>query len=62
MSAEKTQPNQLAYTRRQLCHRLGISARTLARLEKRGLLKSAKALRTKLHPHTEIERFLQETI
>jgi excisionase family DNA binding protein len=42
--------------------RLGVSYQTVYRLLKRGLLKSSTALRHKLIPATEIERFLKATL
>jgi DNA-directed RNA polymerase specialized sigma24 family protein len=41
---------------------LGVSYITVHRLLKRGLLKSSTALRHKLIPGSEIERFLQSTL
>lgn len=41
---------------------LGVSYMTVHRLLKRGLLKSSSALRHKLIPHSEIERFLRVTL
>lgn len=41
---------------------LGVSYITVHRLLKRGLLKSSSALRTKLIPATEIQRFLNATL
>lgn len=40
---------------------LGVSYITIHRLLKRGLLKSSTALRHKLIPMTEIQRFLKAT-
>ena len=42
----------------ELASLLGISVRSLKRLEDRGLLKSSKALRTKIYSHREVMRFL----
>ena len=53
---------KLAYNTKELCAVLGISSRSLIRLEQRGLIRSSKVLRTKLYPHTEVERFLQDTL
>jgi DNA-binding XRE family transcriptional regulator len=52
---------RLAYSRNELAALLGISARSLKRLEDRGLIKSSKALRTKLYPHHEVMRFLDRS-
>lgn len=51
---------RLAYTTDQTRELLGgISRVSLWRLEKRGLIKPSKALRMKLYPRAEIERFLE---
>ena len=49
---------RLAYTKAEACSALGISPTTLWRLEKRGLLRPVKHLRTLLYPLRELERFL----
>jgi len=41
---------------------LGVSYITVHRLLKRGLLRSSTALRHKLIPYSEIQRFLRETM
>lgn len=51
---------KLAYTMAEAAQVLGVSYITVHRLLKRGLLKSSSALRTKIIPHREIERFLAE--
>ena len=64
MTAEKQPPaliTRLAYRAEEASQALGISLVTLWRLEKRGLLKPSRALRTPLWSRTEIERFLEET-
>lgn len=55
------QPNgvKLAYTAKELCALLSVSARSLYRLEKRELLKPCRALRTKLYPAQSVEAFLR---
>lgn len=53
---------QLAYTAAEASRLLSISTRTLKRLEERGLIRSSKALRTKLYSHRELERFLESTL
>ena len=50
---------KLAYSMAEAAHVLGISYISVHRLLKRGLLKSSSALRHKIIPHTEIERFLK---
>ena len=49
---------RLAYTMREAAAILGISYISVHRLLKRGLLRSSTALRHKVIPATEIERFL----
>jgi hypothetical protein len=51
----------LALTMRETAATLGVNYQTVYRLNKRGLLKSSGALRTKLFPISEIERFLKST-
>jgi excisionase family DNA binding protein len=53
---------RLAYTMRETADLLGISYMTVHRLIKRGLLHSSSALRHKLIPASEIERFLKDTL
>jgi excisionase family DNA binding protein len=53
---------RLAYTMRETSEILGVSYITVHRLIQRGLLKSSRALRHKIIPKREIERFLKETI
>jgi excisionase family DNA binding protein len=52
---------KLAYSMEETAQVLGVSYITVHRLLKRGLLKSSSALRHKLIPVTEIERFLKAT-
>ena len=54
-------PTRLGYTVKQTAELLGVGNETVYRLLKRGLLRSSSALRTKVIPRTEIERFLKET-
>ena len=49
----------MAYSMQETADVLGISYFTVHRLIKRGLLRSSTALRHKLIPITEIERFLK---
>jgi excisionase family DNA binding protein len=60
----KTEPAlpRQAYTMQETADILGISYMTVHRLLKRGLLKSSSALRHKLIPASEIERFLKDTL
>ena len=53
---------RLAYTMQETADILGVSYITVHRLLKRGLLKSSTALRHKLIPASEIERFLESTL
>jgi DNA-directed RNA polymerase specialized sigma24 family protein len=52
---------RLAFNAEETAQTLGISLVTLWRLERRGLLKPSRALRTPRWSRTEIERFLEET-
>jgi excisionase family DNA binding protein len=61
VNASQTLP-RLAYTMQETADILGVSYITVHRLLKRGLLKSCSALRHKLIPMTEIQRFLRETM
>jgi hypothetical protein len=52
-----------AYTAKETAYLLGgISARSLRRLEQRGLLLPSRGLRTKLYSRLAIEKYLGETI
>lgn len=53
---------RLAFTTKETAHILGLSYPTIIRLNQRGLLKSSTALRHKLFPKTEIERFLKTSL
>jgi excisionase family DNA binding protein len=53
---------RLAYTMAETAKILGVSYITVHRLIKRGLLRSSNALRHKLIPGSEIERFLKATL
>ena len=59
--ASQTLP-RLAYTMQETADILGVSYITVHRLLKRGLLKSCSALRHKLIPMTEIQRFLRDSM
>jgi len=52
---------RLAYTMRETAQILGVSYITVHRLLKRGKLRASDAIRNKVIPHTEIERFLRES-
>jgi hypothetical protein len=52
---------RLAYNAEETAQVLNISLVTLWRLEKRGLLKPSRALRTPRWSRAEIERFLEAT-
>jgi excisionase family DNA binding protein len=53
---------RLAFSIHETAATLGLSYHTVLRLLKRGLLRSSNALRHKLIPRSEIERFLRETM
>jgi len=59
---KKTKQTRLAFTMRETAEILGVNYHTVYRLTKRKLLRSSSALRTKLFPKTEIERFLAESL
>lgn len=52
---------RLAYTMRETAEILGVSYITIHRLLKRGKLRASDAIRNKVIPLAEIERFLRET-
>ena len=54
-------PVPMGFTVKQTAELLGVGPETVYRLLKRGLLRSSSALRTKVIPKVEIERFLKET-
>jgi DNA-binding transcriptional MerR regulator len=57
-----TQPKtRLAYSRSELASLLGVSTRSIQRLENRGLIRSSKALRKKIYSHREAMRFLDSS-
>jgi excisionase family DNA binding protein len=53
---------RLAYTMQETAKILGVSYITVYRLMQRGLLRGSSAVRTKLIPRREIERFLEKTM
>ena len=53
---------RLAYTMQETAKILGVSYITIHRLLKRGKLRASDAIRNKVIPKTEIERFLRESI
>ena len=52
---------KLALTREEAAETLSLSAVSIDRLTKRGLLRPSRATRRPLYPIWEIERFLRET-
>jgi predicted site-specific integrase-resolvase len=52
---------RFSYTMRETAQIIGVNYQTVYRLNKRGLLRSSSALRTKLFPADEIQRFLRDT-
>jgi len=61
MSANtRPSPNRLAFTAKETCEMLGISLKTLSRLEQRQLLLPLKALRKKLYTLESINKFLED--
>jgi len=61
-SENVSQLPRLAYTMQETARILGVSYITVHRLLKRGKLRSSSALRHKLIPMTEIERFLKTSL
>lgn len=53
--------SKLALTRKEAASALGVSAVTVDRLTKRGLLKPSRAIRRPLFAVSEIKRFLKAT-
>jgi excisionase family DNA binding protein len=53
---------KLAYTMQETADALGVSYLTVHRLLKRGMIRSSSALRHKVIPVTEIQRFLKDTL
>jgi len=53
---------KLAYSPEEAALVIGVCRDTVYRLLKRGLLRSSSALRHKVIPHVEIERFLKSTL
>jgi excisionase family DNA binding protein len=53
---------RLAFTMRETAEILGVSYITVHRLLKRGKIRASDAIRNKVIPRTEIERFLKESI
>ena len=57
---ERTQ-GKLALSRIEAAEALGVSAVTIDRLTKRGLLRPSRATRRPIYPILELQRFLRET-
>lgn len=53
---------RLAYSMRETAEILGVSYITVHRLLKRGKLRASDAIRNKVIPKTEIEKFLRDSI
>jgi excisionase family DNA binding protein len=62
--AGEAKPAHMSYSVKETAELLGISGGTVYRLLKLGLLRSSSALRTKVIPKSEIERFgsLKESV
>ena len=56
-----SQVTKLALTRTEAARSLGVSAVTIDRLTRRGLLRPSRATRRPLYAVSELERFLRET-
>jgi DNA-binding transcriptional MerR regulator len=61
MKPPETIQLRLAYTRLETAEILGLSAPSIDRLTKRGLLRPSRATRRPIYSKAEIERFLKET-
>jgi excisionase family DNA binding protein len=61
-SDSKSSLPRMAYTMKETAEILGVSYITVHRWIRRGLLRSSTALRHKLIPATEIQRFLKTTL
>lgn len=61
-TSDKPALPRLAYSMRETAALLGVNYQTVYRLNKRGLLRSSSALRTKLFSKEEIDRFLKATL
>ena len=61
-NATTTPLPRLAYTMRETAAILGVSYITVHRLLQRGKIRASDAVRNKVIPLTEIERFLKESI
>jgi DNA-binding transcriptional MerR regulator len=57
--APQPEAKKLAYTIAELSSALGVSAHTLYRLEKRGLIKAIPGIRHKIYPAASIDKFLK---
>ncbi len=53
---------KLAFTMHEAAEMIGVSYMSMHRLLQRGLIKSSSALRTKVIPRSELERFLSSTL
>jgi DNA-directed RNA polymerase specialized sigma24 family protein len=53
---------KLAYSPEEVAIILGLCRDSVYRLLRRGLLRSSSALRHKIIPHAELERFLKSTL
>ena len=67
MKEEASEPGmlnhgRLAYSMKEAAVALGVSYTSVWRLVKRGKLRCCSALRNKLIPHFELERFLRESL
>lgn len=60
-AANRPSAGKLAYTTKELAALLGVSTRSLRRLEQRGLLKPSRALRKKLYSAAAVAAFFEAT-
>jgi excisionase family DNA binding protein len=59
---QRERVQRIAFSMQEAADALGVSYISVHRLLKRGLLRSSTALRHKLIPATELERFLNSTL
>lgn len=54
-------PSKLSYPAREAASLLGISVKSLTRLERRGVIRASKALRVRLFSHEALCQFLADS-
>ena len=59
---QRPKTERLAYSMKEAAEALGVSYISMHRMLKRGLIRSSSAMRTKVIPKAELERFLKATL